>query len=103
MYLPKAVAPEVLAANQRTIEDRLASLRFFEPGRGQPTHAAQRGPFVRRVQQLQPEHRGRLHDRPEYRRQRAGHVLSLLLDYEILPLRWQLPVVHRERRARPHR
>ncbi|MHB8418845.1 MAG: ATP-binding protein [Myxococcales bacterium] len=39
-YLPKVVAPEVLAANERTIEDRLASLRFFDPGRGQPTNAA---------------------------------------------------------------
>jgi ATP-dependent DNA helicase RecG len=39
-YLPKVVAPEVLAANERTIEDRLASLRFLDPGRGQPTNAA---------------------------------------------------------------
>ncbi len=39
-YLPKVVAPEILAANQRSIEDRLASLRFFDPGRRQPTNAA---------------------------------------------------------------
>lgn len=39
-YLPKAVAREVLAENNRSIEDKLAALRLFDPRRGQPTNAA---------------------------------------------------------------
>jgi len=35
-YLPGAVAPEVLAENQRTLEDQLRALRFLTPA-GEPT------------------------------------------------------------------
>lgn len=38
-YLPKVVATEIIAANQRTPEDWLSSLRFFDAERKQPTHA----------------------------------------------------------------
>ena len=38
-YLPNAVAPDVLAANARTVEQRLAALRLIDP-KGQPTPAA---------------------------------------------------------------
>ncbi|MBI5480850.1 MAG: putative DNA binding domain-containing protein [Deltaproteobacteria bacterium] len=39
LYLPKAVAPEVLGQNQRDPADRLASLRFVDPASRAPTHA----------------------------------------------------------------
>lgn len=39
-YLPRAVSREVLAENNRSIEDRLSALRLFDPRRGQPTNAA---------------------------------------------------------------
>ena len=35
-YLPVAVAPEILAENQRTLEEQLGALRFID-GRGAPT------------------------------------------------------------------
>lgn len=38
-YRQSAVAKEVLAENQRSIEDQLASLRFFDRRSGRPTHA----------------------------------------------------------------
>ena len=38
-YRREAIAPETLAANHRSQEQQLASLRFFDPGRGCPTHA----------------------------------------------------------------
>ena len=38
-YLPNAVAPEILAANARTTEQRLAALRLIDPD-GQPTPTA---------------------------------------------------------------
>jgi len=38
-YLPEAVAPEVLATNARTTEQRLAALRLIDPD-GRPTPAA---------------------------------------------------------------
>lgn len=38
-YLPNAVAPEVLAENQRTVEDQLASLRFLDIATRLPTNA----------------------------------------------------------------
>jgi ATP-dependent DNA helicase RecG len=38
-YLPKVVAPEVLAENRRSPEDQLASLRFLDPATDLPTHA----------------------------------------------------------------
>lgn len=38
-YLPNAVAPDTLAANARTVEQRLAALRMIDP-KGQPTPAA---------------------------------------------------------------
>ena len=38
-YLPNAVAPDVLAANARTVEERLAALRLTDPN-GRPTPAA---------------------------------------------------------------
>jgi ATP-dependent DNA helicase RecG len=38
-YLPNAVAPDILAANARTVEQRLAALRLTDP-KGQPTPAA---------------------------------------------------------------
>lgn len=38
-YLPKAVAPEILAENQRTTEDQLASLRFIDATTRTPTYA----------------------------------------------------------------
>jgi len=39
LYLPKVVAADVLAQNQRTADDQLASLRFLEPSSGSPTNA----------------------------------------------------------------
>ena len=39
LYLPKVVAAEVLAQNQRTTGDQLASLRFLDPASGRPTNA----------------------------------------------------------------
>jgi ATP-dependent DNA helicase RecG len=39
LYLPNAVAPEVLSQNQRDPADRLASLRFVDPAGGAPTNA----------------------------------------------------------------
>jgi len=36
-YLPAVIAKEVLDANQRTVEDQLASLRFLDPATGVPT------------------------------------------------------------------
>lgn len=38
-YLPHAVAPEILAENQRTAEEQMASLRLFDLKRGLPTNA----------------------------------------------------------------
>ncbi len=38
-YLPGIVAPEILAQNRRTVEEQLASLRFFDLRSGRPTHA----------------------------------------------------------------
>ena len=38
-YLPQAVAAEVIAENQRSIEHQLASLRFFDLSTNQPTYA----------------------------------------------------------------
>jgi ATP-dependent DNA helicase RecG len=38
-YLPRAVAPETIQANQRNVEEQLASLRFYDARRGRPTHA----------------------------------------------------------------
>jgi ATP-dependent DNA helicase RecG len=38
-YRQQAVAPEVIAENNRSIEHQLASLRFFDLSRGCPTHA----------------------------------------------------------------
>lgn len=38
-YRRTAVDSETIAANQRTVEQQLASLRFFDPERGCPTHA----------------------------------------------------------------
>jgi ATP-dependent DNA helicase RecG len=38
-YLPNAVAPDVLAANARTVDQRLAALRLTDPN-GRPTPAA---------------------------------------------------------------
>ncbi len=38
-YLPRIVDREVIAENNRTIEEQLASLRFFELRRQAPTHA----------------------------------------------------------------
>lgn len=37
IYLPSLVAPDVLAENQRTLQDQLRSLRFID-GQGSPTH-----------------------------------------------------------------
>jgi ATP-dependent DNA helicase RecG len=39
-YLPKIVAPEVLAENRRTLEEQLASLRFLDLRSRRPTHSA---------------------------------------------------------------
>jgi len=39
-YLPKAVSPEVLAENDRTIEEKLGSLRFYHTKRKGPTNGA---------------------------------------------------------------
>jgi ATP-dependent DNA helicase RecG len=36
-YLPAAVSPEVIAENQRTVEDQLASLRLLTPDASVPT------------------------------------------------------------------
>jgi ATP-dependent DNA helicase RecG len=38
-YRQQAVAPEVIAENNRTVQEQLASLRFFDLGRGCATHA----------------------------------------------------------------
>jgi ATP-dependent DNA helicase RecG len=38
-YLSQAVAPEVIAENNRDIATQLASLRFYDSGRRRPTHA----------------------------------------------------------------
>jgi ATP-dependent DNA helicase RecG len=38
-YRPQAIDPEIIAENHRPIENQLASLRFFDLGRNQPTHA----------------------------------------------------------------
>jgi ATP-dependent DNA helicase RecG len=38
-YLPNAVAPDILAANSRTVDQRLAALRLTDPN-GRPTPAA---------------------------------------------------------------
>jgi len=38
-YRPRTIAPEVIAANQRPIEQQLAALRFFDPHQNCPTHA----------------------------------------------------------------
>lgn len=38
-YLPRVVEPSVIAQNNRTIEEQLASLRFFDLRRQAPTHA----------------------------------------------------------------
>jgi ATP-dependent DNA helicase RecG len=38
-YRQQAVAPEVIAENNRTLSEQLASLRFFDLGRGCATHA----------------------------------------------------------------
>jgi ATP-dependent DNA helicase RecG len=38
-YLPQAVAPEVIEANHRSVEEQLASLRFYDLERDCPTHA----------------------------------------------------------------
>jgi ATP-dependent DNA helicase RecG len=38
-YRQQALAPEVIAENQRSIEQQLASLRFFDLSRNRPTHA----------------------------------------------------------------
>jgi ATP-dependent DNA helicase RecG len=40
LYLPKVVAAEVLAQNDRAVEDRLASLRFLDPTVRIPTNGA---------------------------------------------------------------
>jgi ATP-dependent DNA helicase RecG len=40
LYLPNVVARGVIEANRRSDEDRLASLRLFDPARGEPTNAA---------------------------------------------------------------
>lgn len=38
-YRREAVSSETISANQRAVEQQLASLRFFDPERGCPTHA----------------------------------------------------------------
>ena len=38
-YLPRVVAPDVIAQNQRTPSDQLASLRFLDPATDLPTNA----------------------------------------------------------------
>lgn len=38
-YRHEAIDPETIAANQRSIEQQLGSLHFFNPERGCPTHA----------------------------------------------------------------
>jgi ATP-dependent DNA helicase RecG len=38
-YLPRVVARSVLAENHRSLEEKLAALRFFDLRRGEPTHA----------------------------------------------------------------
>ena len=40
LYLPRVVAADVLAQNQRTVDDRLASLRFLDPVQKAPTNGA---------------------------------------------------------------
>lgn len=39
-YLPRVVAQSVLAENHRTLEEKLAALRFFDLRRSEPTYAA---------------------------------------------------------------
>jgi len=39
-YLSRVVAPEIIAQNQRSVEEQLASLRFFDLRRELPTNAA---------------------------------------------------------------
>lgn len=39
-YLPQAVSREILAENGRTVEEQLASLRFYDRRTNRPTHAA---------------------------------------------------------------
>ncbi len=38
VYFPSVVAPDILAHNQRTLEEQLASLRLFDPGAAGPTN-----------------------------------------------------------------
>jgi ATP-dependent DNA helicase RecG len=38
-YLPRVVSPDVISENRRTLEEQLASLRFFDLRAGRPTHA----------------------------------------------------------------
>lgn len=38
-YRQQAIAAEVIEANRRSVEQQMASLRFFDLGRGCPTHA----------------------------------------------------------------
>jgi ATP-dependent DNA helicase RecG len=38
-YRQQAIAPEVIAENNRSVQEQLASLRFFDLGRGCATHA----------------------------------------------------------------
>lgn len=38
-YRQQAIAPEVIEANRRSVEQQMASLRFFDLGRSCPTHA----------------------------------------------------------------
>lgn len=39
-YLPRAIDRSVLAQNHRSLEEKLAALRLFDLGKGEPTHAA---------------------------------------------------------------
>ncbi|MFM7577585.1 MAG: hypothetical protein ACKO5Q_11690, partial [Microcystaceae cyanobacterium] len=38
VYLPAALAPDILEANQRSLEQQLMSLRFITPASLQPSH-----------------------------------------------------------------
>src|SRR5437868_3734955 len=38
-YLPRVVAPDILAQNQRSVSDQLASLRLLDPATDLPTNA----------------------------------------------------------------
>jgi ATP-dependent DNA helicase RecG len=38
-YRPRAISPEIIEQNHRSIEQQLAALRFFDPKRGAPTYA----------------------------------------------------------------